>query len=291
MTKLTQKSVKFDLGEKEEAAFPLLKHKLCSALILALPECSENFVVYCDASHKGLGAVLIQNQKVIAYASRQLKIHKKNYTTHDLELGDVVFALKIWRHYLYNTKCVMFTDHKSLQHILDQKEFNMRQSRRLELLSDHDYEILYHLGKAYVVVDALSQKKRIKPLRVRALVMKIGLNLPENDSMEKLPRQYLKEVVMRHSVPVSIISDRDGKINPRYIGPFKFLAKVGTVAYQLELPDQLSRIQNTFYVSNMNCFSDEPLVIPLDGIQIDDKLYFNEKPIEIMDRKAFEAES
>nr|GEX33683.1 putative reverse transcriptase domain-containing protein [Tanacetum cinerariifolium] len=125
-----------------------------------------------------LGAVLIQNQKVIAYASRQLKIHKKNYTTHDLELGDVVFALKIWRHYLYNTKCVMFTDHKSLQHILDQKEFNMRQSRRLELLSDHDYEILYHLGKAYVVVDALSQKKRIKPLRVRALVMKIGLNLP-----------------------------------------------------------------------------------------------------------------
>ncbi|GKC41499.1 putative reverse transcriptase domain-containing protein [Tanacetum coccineum] len=127
ITKLTQKSVKFDWGEKEKAAFQLLKQKLCSAPILALPEDSENFVVYCDASHKGLGVVLMQKEKVIAYASRQLKIHKKNYTTHDLELGVVVFALKMWRHYLYGTKCVVFTDHKSLQHILDQKELNMRQ--------------------------------------------------------------------------------------------------------------------------------------------------------------------
>ncbi|GKD58752.1 putative reverse transcriptase domain-containing protein [Tanacetum coccineum] len=98
-----------------------------SAPILALPEGSEDFVVYCDASHKGLGVVLMQREKVIAYASRQLKIHEKNYTTHDLELGSVVFALKIWRHYLYGTKCTVFTDHKSLQHILDQKELNMRQ--------------------------------------------------------------------------------------------------------------------------------------------------------------------
>ncbi|GJW99846.1 putative reverse transcriptase domain-containing protein [Tanacetum coccineum] len=103
MTKLTQKSVKFDWGEKEEAAFQLIKQKLCSAPILALPKGSKNFVVYCDASHKGLGAVLRQNEKVIAYASRQLKIHEKNYTTHDLELRAVVFALKMWRHYLYET--------------------------------------------------------------------------------------------------------------------------------------------------------------------------------------------
>ncbi|GKD16134.1 putative reverse transcriptase domain-containing protein [Tanacetum coccineum] len=129
MTKLTQNSVKYEWGEKEEEAFPILKQKLCSALILALPEGSENFVVYCDASHKGLGTVLMQNEKVIAYASRQLKVHEKNYTTHDLELGVVVFALKMWRHYLYGTKCVVFTDHKSLQHILDQKELNMRQRR------------------------------------------------------------------------------------------------------------------------------------------------------------------
>ncbi|GJZ03861.1 putative reverse transcriptase domain-containing protein [Tanacetum coccineum] len=131
--------------EKAEAAFQLLKQKLCSAPILALPEVSENFVVYCDASHKGLGAVLMQRKNVIAYASHQLKVHEKNYTTRDLELGAVVFALKMWRHYLYGTKCVVFTDHKSLQHILDQKELNMRS----------------------------------KPLRVRALVMTIGLNPPK----------------------------------------------------------------------------------------------------------------
>ncbi|GJX62444.1 putative reverse transcriptase domain-containing protein [Tanacetum coccineum] len=140
ITKLSQKKVKFDWG-------------------------AEKFIVYCDASHKGLGDVLMQNDKVIAYASRQLKIHEKNYTTHDLELGAVVFALKIWRHYLYETKCIVFTDQKSLQHILDQKELNMRQRRWLELLSDYDCEIRYHPGKANVVADALSRKERIKPLQ------------------------------------------------------------------------------------------------------------------------------
>nr|GFA81305.1 reverse transcriptase domain-containing protein [Tanacetum cinerariifolium] len=158
MTKLTRKGVKFDWGEKQEAAFQLLKQKLCGAPILALPEGSEDFVVYCDASHKGLGAVLMKGEKVIAYASRQLKIHEKNYTTHDLELGSVAFALKIWRHCLYGTKCTVFTDYKSLQHILDQKELNMRQRHWLELLSDYDCEICYHSGKANVVADALSWK-------------------------------------------------------------------------------------------------------------------------------------
>ncbi|GJR08605.1 putative reverse transcriptase domain-containing protein [Tanacetum coccineum] len=119
---------------------------MCSAPTLALPEGSEDFIAYCDASKKGLGAVLI------SYASRQLKIHEKNYTTHDLELGVVVFALKIWRHYLYGTKCTVFTDHKSLQHILDQKELNMRQRR---------------------------WKEREPPLRIRALVMTISLDLPK----------------------------------------------------------------------------------------------------------------
>ncbi|GJS56722.1 putative reverse transcriptase domain-containing protein [Tanacetum coccineum] len=179
MTKLTQKKVKFVWGDKQEAAFQLLKQKLCSAPILALPEGSEDFIAYCDASKKGLGAVLMQREKVIAYASRQLKIHEKNYTTHDLELGAVVFALKIWRHYLYGTKCTVFTDHKSLQHILDQKELNMRQRRWLELLSDYDCDIRYHPGKANVVADALSRKEREPPLRVRALVMTIGLDLPK----------------------------------------------------------------------------------------------------------------
>ncbi|GJR91572.1 putative reverse transcriptase domain-containing protein [Tanacetum coccineum] len=134
---------------------------------------------YCDASIKGLGAVLMQREKVIAYGSRQLKVHEKNYTTHDLELGAVVFALKIWRYYLYGTKCIVFTDHKSLQHILDQKELNMRQRRWLEFLSDYDCEIRYHPGKANVVADALSRKEQIKPLWVRALVMTISLDLPK----------------------------------------------------------------------------------------------------------------
>nr|GEY37215.1 hypothetical protein [Tanacetum cinerariifolium] len=290
----------------------ILKQKLCSAPILALPKGSENFMVYCDASHKGLGAVLMQREKVIAYASRQLKIHEKNYMTHDLKLGVVVFALKIWRHYLYDTRCVMFTDHKSLQHILDQNELNMRQHRWLELLSYYDCKIRYHPGKGNVVADALSRKtearkkenygakdlggmiKKLKSridrildkmyqymkklywwpnmkakiatyvgkcmtcVKVKAEYMKSSgllvqpkipqwkwenitmdfvtklpktatrqdmiwvivdrltksahfLPAKKNDSMEKLTRQYLKEVVSKHKVPVLIISDRDGR--------------------------------------------------------------------------------
>ncbi|GJR24270.1 putative reverse transcriptase domain-containing protein [Tanacetum coccineum] len=122
-----------------------------------------------------------ESEKVISYASRQLEIHEKNYTTHDLELGAVVFALKIWRRYVYGTKCTVFTDHKSLQHILDQKELEHEDNARrwLELLSDYDCDIRYHPGKANVVADALSRKEREPPLRVRALVMTISLDLPK----------------------------------------------------------------------------------------------------------------
>ncbi|GJZ55393.1 putative reverse transcriptase domain-containing protein [Tanacetum coccineum] len=154
MTKLTQKKVKFKWGDKQETTFQLLKQKLCSAPILALPEGSEYFILYRDALIKGLGVVLMQREKVIAYESRQLKIHEKNYMTHDLEL-------------------------RSLQHILNQKELNMRQRRWLELLSDYECEIHYHPGKENIVADALSRKEREPPLRVRALVMTIGLNLPK----------------------------------------------------------------------------------------------------------------
>nr|GEV95233.1 putative reverse transcriptase domain-containing protein [Tanacetum cinerariifolium] len=520
MTKLTKKGIKFDSGKKEENAFQLIKQKLCSAPILALPKGSKDFVVYCDASHKGLGALLMQRENVITYASRKLKLHEQNYTTRDLELGS---------------------------HILDQKELNMRQRRWLDLLSDYDCDIRYHPRKANVVADALIRKERIEPLRVRALVMTIGLDLPrqileaqiealkpenlekedvggmirkdipkeklepradgtlclndrswlpcygdlskfltcarvkaehqrlsgllvlpvipewkwnnitmdfitklpkssqgfdtiwvivdrltksthflpirENDPLDKLARLYMNRIVARHIIPVSIICDRDerftsnfwrsfqkalgtdismstayhlktngqsertiqtledmlcacvidfgkgwvkhlplcefsynnsyhvsikaapykalygrkcrspvcrakvgeaqltgpkliqettkkipiefevrdrvmlkvspwkgvvrfgkrGKLNPRYVGPFKVLAKVEKVAYKLKLPQELSRVHHTFHVSNLKkCYADEPLVMPLEGIHVDDRLKFVEEPVEIM---------
>ncbi|GKD41595.1 putative reverse transcriptase domain-containing protein, partial [Tanacetum coccineum] len=393
-----------------------------AAPILALPEGNDDFIVYCDASHQGLGAVLMQREKVIAYASRQLKPNEENYTTHDLELGAV--------------------------RILDQKELNMRQCHWLELLADYDCEICYHPGKANVVADALSRKERIKPLRAiiaeyvgkcltcsrvktecqkpfgllvqpeipmwkcERITMDFITKLPktsneqdtiwviidrltksahfiptrEIESMETLTRLYIKEIVSRHGVPISIISDRgnhfttrfwqslqialgtqldmsttyhpetDGqigdvqlsgqeiihettekivqirqrlqaardrqrsyanvrrkplefqvgesvmlkvsphkgvirfgkreKLNPRYIGPFKILERIGLVAYKLELPEELSNVHSTFHISNLKkCLSDESLVIPMKELRLDDKLNFVEELVEIMDRE------
>ncbi|GJR08138.1 putative reverse transcriptase domain-containing protein [Tanacetum coccineum] len=155
-----------DLFDQLQRVKCLLKDRAppkVGAPILALPEGSEDFIAYCDASKKGLGAVLMQREKVISYASRQLKIHEKNYMTHDLELGAVVFTLKIWRHYLYGTKCMTFTDHKSLQHILNQKELNMRQRHWLELLSDYDCEIRYHPGKIVIMHESHKSSYSIHP--------------------------------------------------------------------------------------------------------------------------------
>ncbi|GJW60735.1 putative reverse transcriptase domain-containing protein [Tanacetum coccineum] len=541
MTKLTQKKVKFEWGDKQETAFQLLKQKLCSAPILALPEGSKDFIVYCDASIKGLGVVLMQREKVIAYASRQLKIHKKNYTTHDLELGAVVFSLKLWRHYLYGTKCTVFTDHKSLQHILNQKELNMRQRRRnmttglnlpkqildaqtearkpeniknedvggmlvenskdpeklrtekLEPRADgtlcfngrswlpcygdlrtvimheshkskysihpgsekmyQDMKKLYwwpnmkaniatYVSKCLTCAKVKAEHQRPSGLLVQPdipqwkwdnITMDFVTKLPkssqgydtiwvivdrltksaifvpmrETDPMDKLARMYLKEVVTRHGIPLSIICDRDPRFASNFwrslqnalgtsldmstayhpqtdgqsertiqtledmlracaidfgkgwvnhlplvkfsynnsyhasikaapfealygrkcrspvcwaevgevqlIGPEivqettekivqikqrmqaardrqksyadlkrkpmefqvgdKVLEKVGSVAYKLELPQELSRVHNTFHVSNLKkCYADEPLAVPLDGLHFDDKL-------------------
>ncbi|GJR67441.1 putative reverse transcriptase domain-containing protein [Tanacetum coccineum] len=284
LTILTQKCKTFDWGEEQELAFQTLKDKLCNGLVLALPDGPEDFVVYCDVSGIGLGYVLMQRGKVTAYASRQLKIHEKNYITHDLELGAVVFALKIWRHYLYGTKSVIYTDHKSLQHIFSKKELNMRQRRWIELFSDYDYKIRYHLGKANVVADALCRKEikedvdesarlqkgldemieqrsdgtlyyldriwvplkgekpEIPVWKWEGIAMDFVTKLPRTSSghdtisvivdrltksahflpmredykMDRLARLYLIEIVARHGMPISIISDRDGRFTSRF---------------------------------------------------------------------------
>ncbi|KAA0066427.1 ty3-gypsy retrotransposon protein [Cucumis melo var. makuwa] len=156
--KFSKKGTPFVWNPACESSFQELKQKLVSALVLTVPDGSGSFVIYSDASKKGLSCVLMLQGKVIAYASRQLKSHEQNYPTHDLELAAVVFALKIWRHYLYGEKIQIFTDHKSLKYFFTQKELNMRQKRWLELVKDYDCEILYHPGKANVVVDALSRK-------------------------------------------------------------------------------------------------------------------------------------
>ncbi|KAM2748489.1 hypothetical protein EV2_027508 [Malus domestica] len=158
LTKLTRKDVKFEWDESCEQSFQQLKHCLTHAPVLVLPDDNGNFEIYSDASLNGLGCVLMQHSRVIAYASRQLKTHERNYPTHDLELAAIVFALKIWRHYLYGEKCKIFTDHKSLQYLFTQHDLNLRQRRWLELLSDYDCTIEYHPGRANVVADALSRK-------------------------------------------------------------------------------------------------------------------------------------
>ncbi|XP_073225678.1 uncharacterized protein [Cicer arietinum] len=155
---LTQKKVEFRWTDACEESFQKLKEYLTSAPILALPIGGESYVVYCGASRVGLGCVLMQQGKFIAYASRQLKRREVNYPTHDLEMAAVIFALKIWRHYLYGETCEIYTDHKSLKYIFQHRDLNLRQRRWMELLKNYDCTILYYPGKANVVADALSRK-------------------------------------------------------------------------------------------------------------------------------------
>jgi hypothetical protein len=159
---------KFDWSSKCNEAFEQLKVLLTTALVLAQPDIEKSFDVYCDASGSGLECVLMQEGRVISYASRQLHWHEEHCPTHDLELAAVVHALKIWHHYLLGNTCHLYTDNKSLKYIFTQTELNMRQRRWLELIKDYDLEIHYHPGKANVVADALSHKVSCHCLTARA---------------------------------------------------------------------------------------------------------------------------
>jgi hypothetical protein len=147
-----------------------MRRHLTTALVLAQPDNTKSFDVYCDASGTGLGCVLMQDNRVIAYASRALRPHEQNYPTHDLDLAAVVLALKIWRHYLMGAHCNIYTDHKSVKYIFTQADLNMRQRRWLESIKDYDLEVHYHLGKANVVVDALSRKAQCNCLTIYSKV-------------------------------------------------------------------------------------------------------------------------
>jgi hypothetical protein len=193
MTELLNKGVKFVWSEACDKAFQKLREHLTSAPILAQLDNSKPYEVYCDASGTGLRCVLMQENRVIAYASRALHPHEKNYPTYDLELAAVVHALKLWRHYLMGTRCNIFTDHKSLKYIFTQSDLNKRQRRWLELIKDYDIEVHYHPGKANVVVDALSRKAHCNCLSMEPYsdtlcedLRRVNLEIVEQGSLNAL---------------------------------------------------------------------------------------------------------
>ncbi|GJW48214.1 putative reverse transcriptase domain-containing protein [Tanacetum coccineum] len=326
MTKLTQKGVKFDWGEKEENAFQLIKQKLCSAPILALPEGSEDFVVYCDASHKGLGAVLMQREKVIAYASRQLKIHEKNYTTHDLELGSEKLCLAIDS----KVRVIMHESHKSKYSIHPGSEKMYQDMKKLYWWPNMKADIATYkalgtdisMSTAYHPETDGQSERTIQTLEdmLRACVIDFGkgwvkhLPLAEfsynnsyHASIKAAPYEALygrkcrspvcwaevgeaqltgPELIQETTEKIVLIKqrmqaaqDRQKSYADRKQKPMEYevgdrvmlkvspvLAKVGKVAYKLELPQELSRVHHTFHVSNLKkCYADEPLLMPLEG--------------------------
>nr|GEY81147.1 reverse transcriptase domain-containing protein [Tanacetum cinerariifolium] len=270
---------------------------------------------------EGLGAVLMKKEKVIACASRQLKIHEKNYTTHDLELKAVVFVLKMWRHYLYGTKCVVYTDHNSLQHILDQKELNIRQSRWLELLSDYDCKICYHPGKANMVEarkeenygtdDLYGMIKKLEPrangtlcLNGRSWIPCFGdlrsLIMHESHESRHLPLVKFSYNNSYHtSIKVALFEALYGqkcqspicwaKVEDAQLTSPEIIHERTEKIIQIRKCIQATRDRQKIYADRRHkplefkCLVDEPLAIPLDEIQIDDKINFIEEPVEIME--------
>ena len=213
MTRLLQKNVKFEWSEKCQRSFEKLKAFLTEAPVLTQPTCGKEYVIFSDASLNRLGCVLMQEGKVIAYASRQLKPHEKNYPTHDLELAAIVFALKIWRHYLYGEKCFIYTDHKSLKYFPSQRELNLRQWRWMELIKDYDCVIDYHPGKANVVADALSRKtvQMLRALNAHLSLSDDGTVVVELIARSNLLNQVLEAQKKDEKISAIIKQIGDGK--------------------------------------------------------------------------------
>ena len=202
ITGLLKNQTKFVWSTECEKAFQTLKKLLTTAPVLAQPNIERPFDIYCDASGIGIGCVLMQEGRVIAYAYRQLKKHEEHYPTHDLELAVVVHALKVWRHYLLGNICHIYTDHKSLKYIFTQSELNMRQRRWLELIKDYDLEVHYHPGKANVVVDALSRKSHCHCLTVKPMQRTLC------QEMEHLNLQIIEQGSLSNIAVESTIKDQ-----------------------------------------------------------------------------------
>nr|CAB3505014.1 unnamed protein product [Digitaria exilis] len=204
MTELLKKGVKFEWNDKCEEAFHTLRRHLTSAPVLAQPDCTKPYDVYCDASGTGLGCVLMQENRVIAYASRALRPHEQNYPTHDLELAAVIHALKMWRHYLMGVPCNIYTDHKSLKYVFTQAHLNMRQRRWLELAKDYDLSVHYHPGKANVVADALSRKARCHCLSVESYADTLCHEMAKLN-LEIVPHGYFNHIAVEPTLHDQIV--------------------------------------------------------------------------------------
>nr|GEV64444.1 putative reverse transcriptase domain-containing protein [Tanacetum cinerariifolium] len=274
MTKLTQKGVKFDWGEKQEAAFQSLKHNLYSAPILALPEGNEDFVVYCDASHKGLGTVLLKREKTEARKLENIK---------NEDVGGMLVKNSKDPEKLRTEKLEPMRGWNS---ILEWQELVA-----MLCIKATPFEALYgRKCRSPICWTEVGEAQLLGPELVKETTEKIIQIKQRMQAARDRQKSYadLKDMVMLKVSPWKgvVHFGKRGKLNPRYVGPFKVLDKVGTVAYKLKLSQELSRVHNTFHVSNVKkCHADEPLAVPLDGLHFDDKLHFVEEPVEIVDQE------
>uniref|UniRef100_A0A151UGV1 Retrovirus-related Pol polyprotein from transposon 17.6 n=1 Tax=Cajanus cajan TaxID=3821 RepID=A0A151UGV1_CAJCA len=311
LTQLTRKDQPFVWTNDCEQSFQELKRRLTTSPVLVLPDTGEHFDVFYDASHQGLGCVLMQGGRVVAYASRQLKTHERNYPTHDLELAAVVFALKSWRHYLYGARFSVYSDHKSLKYLFDQKELNMRQRRWMEFLKDFDFHYYASIGMA--PFEALYGRRCRTPLcwyqegesvvvgpelvlQTTEMVRQIQERLRATQSRQKSyadrrmrPLEFEEgEHVFLKVTPTTGVrrAVRAKKLTPRFIGPYQILRRVGPVAYQLALPPVLSNLHDVFYVSQLRKYIRDPShMVEMDEMQVRENLTYEKRPVAVIDHK------